>query len=191
MTDFPIIFSEPMVQALLSGRKTMTRRLATSPLRKVQAGDRLWVRETWQLHSRATDLACVVYRASINGSWTEAHEMVPVAKLVGKRVQPRPFQMGWRSPLHLFRDLSRLTLLVTATKTERLQDITDADATAEGAQGRGGNGHTFADSSPRNGFADIWRSLHGAESWDANPEVIALSFRVARSNIDAPEALAA
>lgn len=185
--DIPIIFSGPMVQALLSGRKTMTRRLATSPLRNAKVGDRLWVRETWQLHSLATDLGCVVYRASINGSWTEAHEMVPAAKLIGKRVRPKPFQLGWRSPLHLFRELSRLTLVVTGTKVERLQDISEADATAEGVEPmRAGVG---SDSKPirtyRTGFVGIWRDLHGEDSWLANPEVVAISFEVVKANIDA------
>lgn len=40
-------------------------------------------------------------------------------------------------------------------------------------------------------FALLWKCLHGKESWDANPEVIAISFKVIRANIDEPEALAA
>lgn len=191
MTDIPIIFSAPMVQALLSGRKTMTRRLASSPLRNALPGDRLWVRETWQLHSRATDFGCVVYRASINGSWTEAHEMVPVSKLIGKRVQPKPFQLGWRSPLHLFRDLSRLTLLVTGTKVERLQDISKADVMAEGIHERNGAPMIDVHAGWHEPFADLWVSLHGKESWDENPEVVAISFDVVKANIDVNEAIAA
>jgi hypothetical protein len=201
--DIPIIFSAAMVQALLAGRKTMTRRLATSPLRKARPGDRLWVRETWQLHSRATDFGCVVYRASINGSWTEAHEMVPVSKLIGKRLQPKPFQLGWRSPLHLFRELSRLTLTVTGTKIERLQDISEADAIAEGIEynprldpigpckWRVYGKENTGTSSPQHSFETLWSTLHGSESWDANPEVVAPSFTVIKSNIDAQEARAA
>jgi hypothetical protein len=196
MTDIPIIFSAPMIRALLDGRKTMTRRLAwresrnvstgriadsyqrPSPWQRAKPGDRLWVRETWQLHSRATDLGCVVYRASIGGSWTEAHEMVPVSKLIGKRLQPKPFQLGWRSPLHLSRDLSRLTLIVTGTKVERLNDISEADAIAEGAE------INPIDHRHRTGFVGLWRSLHGDESWTENPEVVALTLRVIKANID-------
>lgn len=204
MTDHPIIFSAPMVQALLAGTKTMTRRLASSPLRKAQAGDRLWVRETWQLHSRASDVGTVVYRASINGSWTNAHELFPDAAFAGKKLQPKPFQLGWRSPLHLFRDLSRLTLEVTATKVERLRDISPQDAWDEGVERRsrqvrqmwlfGASAQEREDIYKRAcvwEFEELWKRLHGGESWDENPEVVAISFSVSRANINSHKPLSA
>lgn len=228
MKDIPIIFSGPMVRALLDGRKTMTRRLLKPqpeicfvdgkqlPVgilhvegdprprltigRVIKAqeirfapGDRLWVRETWQLHSRATDLSTVVYRASINQSWTEAHEMFPAA-LAGN-LQPRPFQEGWRSPLHIPRWASRLTLVVTDVKVERLQDISEADAEAEGVSKI--RDHCFAikgfdydlaglcHSRPSIALAKLWMHLNGDESWEANPYVVAITFTVHKQNIDA------
>ena len=226
--DIPIIFSAPMVRALLEGRKTMTRRILkpqpvpfmiddklcdvtlmqidgdkrprvtlgrviTKQEVRFAPGDRLWVREAWALHSLATDFCSVVYRASINGAWSEAHEMIPVCKLAGKKLQPKPFQEGWRSPLHLFREMSRLTLIVTGVKVERVQDISETDAKAEGAiralysEDTGGyleTGHgTY-----QCGFSGLWCSLHGADSWDQNPFVVASTFRVIKANIDAPEA---
>ncbi len=194
MTDRPIIFSAAMVNALLSGRKTMTRRLAASPLRRVVPGDRLWVRETWQLHSLATDVGTVVYRASINGSWTEAHQLVPAQLLMGKRLQPKPFQEGWRSPLHLFRECSRLTLEVTGIKQERLHDISEADATAEGCKAVRDSCHVFegtgydkaglCHSAASTAFSILWDEINGPGAWDANPEVIAISFKVIKRNID-------
>lgn len=95
-----------------------------------QPGDLLWVREAWQLHSRATDLAKVVYRASEAASHSEFHELIPVS-LIGN-MQPKPFQQGWRSSIHMPRWASRLTLELTAVRVERLQDISEADAVAEG-----------------------------------------------------------
>ena len=181
MTDRPIIFSAAMINALLAGRKTMTRRLASSPLRRVVPGDRLWVRETWQLHSLATDVGTVVYRASINGCWTEAHQLVPAQLLKGKRIAPKPFQLGWRSPLHLFRECSRLTLEVTGVKTESLHDISRRDAICEGIAPGGPENPVGIEVDE---FRDLWRSLHGDESWEANPDVVAISFNVVKRNID-------
>jgi hypothetical protein len=225
--DIPIIFSGPMVRALLEGRKTMTRRVLkpqpepfliderpcdvglmqvdgdprprvtlgrviTKQEVRYAVGDRLWVREAWQLHSLASDVGTVVYRASINGSWTEAHELVPVAKLTGKKITPKPFQEGWRPAIHQFRELSRLTLIVKDVKIERLQEIPLSDVRAEGCEVR--QFWLFGADGPERQrigagvFGQLWTDIHDAESWAGNPFVIAISFRVIKANIDAPEA---
>lgn len=179
MTDIPVIFSGPMVRALLEGRKTMTRRLASSPLRKCAPGDRLYVRENWRADDFAPDDAArTIYMADANpGALAETRGIIK-----------------WRPCIHMPRVRSRLTLIVTATKVERLQDISDADAIAEGWP------HDLAKRSPLNPpsenrprfwFAGLWLNLHGQESWDANPFVVAITFRAIRANIDAPEARAA
>lgn len=61
--DRGIMFSAPMVHALIAGRKTQTRRMATSPLAKCEPGDRLWVRET-HAYVGSTDPGWLVYRAT-------------------------------------------------------------------------------------------------------------------------------
>jgi len=150
--DRPIIFSGPMVQALLAGRKTMTRRLATSPLRKCQPGDRLWVRESFSSSDPGP-----VYRADHGDEATG---------------------WGWTPSIHMPRKHSRLTLIVNAVKFERLQDINGLDALAEGITREEGV-------SPWRTFLRLCNSLHGEGAWQANPEIVALSFTVIRSNIDA------
>jgi len=178
VTDHPIIFSAPMVWALLDGRKTQTRRLAwrdrpfsrkPSPWQRVKLSDRLWVREAWQ-HPAMCEPQ---YRATATermGHWD-------------------PEQGPWRPSIHMPRWASRLTLTVTATKIEPLHEITEADAKAEGVDpqimhatfGYGGTReHDYA-----RGFAELWDRLHGPGSWNANPEVVALTFTVERRNIDA------
>lgn len=185
MTDRPIIFSAPMVRALLEGRKTMTRRLATvlrmnrpgsagynrerrpvpSPWRKVAVGDRLWVREA--CGTGGTFPPGWAYRAD----GVEYH---------GER---------WLPSIHMPRRASRLTLTVTAARTERLHEIRLPDVRAEGCEVRhfwlfgaeGEERHRIA----RCVFQQLWTELHGAESWAANPEVVVLTFAVARRNIDA------
>jgi hypothetical protein len=154
-------------------------------------GDRLWVKETWQLHSRASDLCTVAYRASVNhGGWTEAHEQFP--DVLAGQLRPKPFQEGWRSPLHMFRWASRLTLTVTDVRVERLQDISEADALAEGIipafEGFAltKNGECWGQTA-KDAFRVLWDGINGnrkGASWNDNPWVVAISFDVAKRNID-------
>lgn len=158
MTDVPIIFSAPMVRALLEGRKTMTRRLgwskssikrATLGLTRsawcnVKPGDRLWVRENIIRREAYIDYAS----DGISGKITPS--------------------------IHMPRTASRLTLIVERVKIERLHAITIEDVLAEGVPA----------TAPIGAFAELWDRLHGAGAWFANPEVVALSFRVLPANID-------
>jgi hypothetical protein len=224
MSDIPIIFSGPMVRALLDGRKTMTRRLAwrpdevfqdgtvstwkTSPWQKVKPGDRLWVRESI--------LQSLVSNQYPSGEWESSWSSEKIEYLADeptpqKRfLRPDTYGSPWmqsRPSIHMPRWASRLTLTVTATKIERLQDISEEDAQAEGArrfdsipldpvdcvlpdladrwsmENPATTGACLA--SARLAFANYWIKLHGRESWDANPEVVALTFIVAKANIDA------
>ncbi len=217
MADIPILFSAPMVQALIAGRKTMTRRLAwrtrwndgghipdggggqmdvvepheerigPSPWQKLKPGDRLIVKES-----------CWLWGCWHKNGTTKTGRQKWTARLIGKQVRydkPAEHEMakrltsqpGWifRAGRYAPRWASRLTLVVTATKIERLQDISEADAQAEGVEPRiaGQDAHgplkTY-----RTGFVYVWRDLHGPESWGSNPEVVAISFDVHKSNID-------
>jgi hypothetical protein len=191
VTDRPIIFSGPMVRALLEGRKTQTRRLATSPLRKTEPGDRLWVREA---HHRTDDdgTPLVGYDfADDPVHWVDRIEDRPG---VGRVHFFRHSLGGWggRSSrnfpsIHMPRWASRLTLNVTAVRVERLQSITEDDADAEGVEKRL-NHHGWVDymgevsfeDGPWESYRSLWASLHGWDSWSANPEVVALTFTVER-----------
>jgi hypothetical protein len=208
MTDRPIIFSAPMVLALLAGRKTMTRRLAwsepvglyithaeagamirkgwkvsgeddtghrigwrPSPWQKVGAGDRLWVRENFYV-----------------GSGFDGEKFGYAADLPADESPPRLTPC-----IHMPRHLSRVTLDVQGTKTERLQEITEADAIAEGIEYRhncygtwnpNGTMRCGGAQNAVEAFRCLWTNLHGAGAWDLNPEVVAPSFRVIKANID-------
>jgi hypothetical protein len=212
----PIIFSAPMVRAILDGRKTMTRRLATSPLAKCRPSDRLWVREA--LKARSMDLggALGITEPLTKVDMSRNDLAVSYAADGEEAVNEHGFDYAWlwkRAALpaiHMPRWASRITLDVTAVKIERLQEITEEDALAEGiyrsdptpeelASGlcdledfvfmapgtRQGWGMTAAERAQEQwgptaavAFRFLWNSLHGPEAWDANPEVIAISFRV-------------
>ena len=217
MTERPILFSGPMVRALLAGQKTQTRRIVKPqpPVEAVSAGvissgnpeanglwswldstdiewasqiggdfrcpyglpgDSLWGRETWQLHERFTDVGRVVYAATAGRSWTEAHQDIPIAKVGDCRA--KPFQQGFRPSIHMPRWASRLTLDVTAVRVERLHDISEVDAEAEGVQEPSLVPILGAFWSSRDGYAKLWEHINGKGSWAANPWVWVVTFEV-------------
>jgi hypothetical protein len=184
MTDRPIIFSAPMVRALLAGRKTMTRRLVPygSVWMRVQAGDHLWVREALKLTGDWWRYAADDRSVSLFGDDARVSQMVGWA-----HHQEREHV----SPIHMPRWASRLTLIVTATRIERLHDITPDDCLREGIP-------PITDESawthpiPREpnlpaiyggAFCKLWCDLHGDDAWDDNPEVVAITFTVHQINI--------
>lgn len=181
MGERPVIFSASMVRAILAGRKTMTRRLATSPLTKCSAGDRLWVREAFAVHHAAEPRVYArgdghpwgspIYRATFTGG------LLPICEGF----------TPWRPSIHMPRWASRITLSVTAIKTEPLQDITIADALAEGALEATEIPYVGAmtGDQARVAFSLLWDKLHGPLSWEQNPEVVAISFKMLPGRGDA------
>jgi hypothetical protein len=187
MVDRPIIFSGAMVRALLAGRKTQTRRLATSPLRRCQPGDRLYVREAW----RADGQVDAIKPRELSQGEPIFYELDGGIRATGCVM----IETGRLRPgMHMPRWASRLTLIAEAVRIEPLQLISEADAIAEGLIWRAmleswtampsDTWPTFTD--PRRSYAGLWQSLHTKEGqrWDDNPDVVVLTFRVERANID-------
>ncbi|HEX9947366.1 MAG TPA: hypothetical protein VGA98_07495 [Allosphingosinicella sp.] len=195
MTDRPITYSAAMVLALLERRKTQTRRLATSPLRRCEPGDRLWVRENFRHWQGSASRKTAVYAA--DGLWWDH----------GSGWQGKPEGISWCSPvtpsIHMPRWASRLTLLVEAVRVEPLQAISAADALAEGintiqfypdegfplCDGYShlkNDGKSILQPTPQGAYENLWRLLHTKEGqrWEDNPDVLVLTFRVEAGNID-------
>lgn len=185
MADRGIMFAAPMVRALIAGRKTQTRRLATSPLAKCQIGDRLWVRET-HAYVGTTDPGWLLYRASDYDEQCVAHGF--------DQPYPPESAVRWTPSLLMRRTASRLTLIVEQVRRQRLRDISDADAIAEGIERAPGTLGGWRDYEgrydcalcPRESFASLWATLHDkpGERWQDNPELVALTFAVVPRNID-------
>jgi hypothetical protein len=236
MADRPILFSAPMVRALLAGTKTQTRRVIKLPKwaaeppefevddigvvvmcertgcfadlpRVPKIGDRLWVKEQFIPDPSADDDAWDDWKASYyewSGTGCRLNMVPPTLRkptCVLFKADPRwqgDQGFKWRPSIHMPRWASRLTLTVTDVRVERLQDISEADAIAEGI-GRdlipdglipGGNtGFGFSDYSgfdtAKSAYAALWDSINGPGAWDASPWVIAVSFEVRHGNIDA------
>ena len=192
MTDRQIIFRASMVQALLDGRKTQTRRLlkpqppewvtrmthegrcgwigsgdghGTLMHVPYAVGDRLWCREVfaygWPVEGNHQLPECnqehaITYRADGN----------------------RPFGGGrWHSPIHMPRWASRLMLIVTDVRVQRLGDLTDEDAIAEGID-------VTCGLTPSVTYAILWDKINAKRGypWKSNPWIVALTFRTELSS---------
>lgn len=144
-----------------------------------QPGDQLWVRETTQencvgsvsLSRYSADGAPVLYTGcedpEFNGS-----------------VAHWDYSRAVRPSIHMPRWASRIQLEITDVRVERLQEISEADALAEGITPyKCGftNGLMGPFSHPVLAFSDLWKSISGTGSWDQNPWVWVVEFRVARS----------
>jgi hypothetical protein len=205
----PIIFSGPMVKAILEGRKTMTRRVINPQPRCNQfgsrapydlecpltgnvfgwgfqddndnfwkfpygrVGTRLWVREAWrecgsQMQAEGPP---IIWRSS---------------EVVFKADDPT--DGPWRSPIHMPRLASRLTLEITGVRVERLHQITEADVLAEGI----GPEHLeknrkffHKDDVAGVTFGEFWNAINGKRHpWSSNPWVWVLSFKVIKEGVN-------
>ena len=192
MKEKPILFSGPMVRAILDGRKTMTRRVVkpqpthycdsdkcwqwkgyswNEVIHKPDCridwrgeekpipfyeGLRLWVRETWKpVFEPDTGFVGVEFAA---GGMPEDD------RNAGALIDGRD---RWRPSIHMPRWASRITLEITGVRVERLQDISEEDANAEGIID--GGCLNCGEPEPCN--------CNRPGSWDANPWVFVIEFR--------------
>lgn len=192
----PILFSAPMIQALLAGTKTQTRRALKFPkwsdahggvefsglddgpsvIAKVSGcfadlpcpygvpGDYLWCRETWARYKIDQDSHCTAYRATQPADWPEGG--------------------NWRPSIFMPRRESRITLRMTEVRLQRLQEISEADAIAEGCPAVSLFDLDCDSTPPSHYYRDLWESINGSGSWAANPLVWAISFDVIKRNVD-------
>lgn len=192
----PILFSAPMIKALLAGTKNQTRRTIKpqpecgfvvgapgSPACPYGAtGDLLWVRETWarnahQVSDTRMDTS-LVYRADGES-----------------RALDNGCELPWRPSIFMPRQHSRLTLRITEVRVQRLQAISEADARAEGVLFVPGHGDITIEElradpgyssylNCKQGYSMFWESINGTDSWAANQWVWCLSFEVLQQNVD-------
>lgn len=256
MTDRPILFSTPMVRALLAGTKTQTRRLLKEqppewatfcqqpsmlnilhqwvpsglwawsepeqdppralrrwPIDKdgqhywlrprIAKGDRLWVREnaairTQRWHHEDGHSYSISYRADENGSGQslglpnsgDSQRKGEPPYVFPKRSHNKSGSMRWQPSIHMPRRASRLTLTVTDVRIERLQDISEADAIAEGCKQYSSSTRLSRPFNAdwkgiyRQGYAELWNEINGDGSWEDNPWIVAYTFTVHHCNID-------
>lgn len=134
-----------------------------------QVGDRLWVRETFQGPLIPEDELSEYLGANPDKFQSPAYcEYAADGGAKPEYVDSdENTRYGWRPSIHMPRWASRITLEITAVRVERLQDISKADAIAEG-----GTEHFNID-----WFGPLWASIYGVDSWNANPWVWVIEFR--------------
>ena len=208
----PILFSTEMVQAILEGRKTQTRRIIKpqpkegiittafdfkkgfyaskikieeNPDRfeitklfkpKYQTGDILWVRESFFNCSSFKEYPLF---SEIKGNFCyKTNDFIGCHK--------------WKPSIHMPKEAARIFLEVTNVRVERLQDISEEDAIAEGIDKKGdlyfnyfeskllGKGlpkEYFYKEIPKVSFMSLWSKINGIDSWKANPWVWVYEFK--------------
>jgi len=187
MTERPIIFSTDMVRAILDGKKTQTRRvikpcstatvvnkngqeehpewvytLAKCPYGQV--GDRLWVREAFA--KRADGIVDqIMYRE-------QYYNLIKMLDLPDVSIR-------WKPSIHMFRKDSRIDLEITEVRVERVQEITEGDAIAEGIPPFAPDGEERRSTIPRKHFSVLWDSINAKRGygWAVNSWVWVISFK--------------
>lgn len=198
----PILFNTDMVQAIIKWRKTQTRRIvkgmalnclehdmyspefvASSDLDLCdfgKVGDILWVRETFQKHctemETTSDWAPISYKETGQYVYKADGYMLPKDSLSFSK---------WRPNIHMPKDACRIFLKVKSVRVERLQDISEEDAIAEGIEAQPKDNRFYknyiridlkwCDSSVRS-FETLWQSINGEQSWKDNPWVWVIEF---------------
>jgi hypothetical protein len=217
MKERPILFTAPMVRAILEGRKTQTRRIIKNvlPNNRIRlrdkrvchvlaadpfcpygiSGDRLWVRETHEAYyltrGEKSYSAGVKYRAD------DEKRLIQIDALTYQKLNSTDSK-GWTPSIHMYRWASRIDLEITGLRVDRLQDISEADAIAEGALSvrtlefdakhftewkyqwdeaiKKGEKPPIGPS-PKQTYAALWNEINGKGSWDANPWVWVIEFK--------------
>ncbi|MER1077210.1 hypothetical protein AAA612_04935 [Pseudomonas aeruginosa] len=203
MKERPILFTGPMVRAILEGRKTVTRRVVSpqpdflgsmvdpnTPFKTLDAGlharitcpygepgDRLWVREAWAADAQVDAIA--------PSDLSQGEPIWYPADLSVRQTGCSMISKGRVRPsIHMPRWASRILLEITAVRVERLQDISEEQVLAEGVRGEPCDHarQACADigcwgDTAKGAFGFLWESLNGEGSWAANPWVWVVEFK--------------
>jgi hypothetical protein len=203
MIERPILFSAPMVRAILDGSKTQTRRVVKpqpiydgrfagnwkivgkngheaatcSPLvgelcPHGRQDDRLWVRENFR--------PIYPQDPTYNGGRPIEYDYAATYQHGNRLGDYIGIKKRWKPSIHMPRAASRITLEVTGVRVERLQDISEDDALAEGCSSTAivhEDGEDYTGHYASEEYQDLWESINGPGSWEANPWVWVVEFK--------------
>jgi hypothetical protein len=184
----PILFTGDMVRAILKGNKTQTRRIV-KPQPVLKTGERIgniavkpsleW-KNGWNIFLEFVRNQFAPYRVG-DRLWVKETFCAGGALGADGRIQYRadypdgrnPSGLNWKPSIFMPRQASRITLEVLSVRVERVQEISEEDAQAEGTQ--------FPAAGPnscyRMGYQSLWEKINGAKSWHENPWVWVVEFK--------------
>lgn len=201
----PILFSAPMVRAILDGRKTVTRRpVKVQPRSRAdigsygkgqpfirnpdvtkrnpecpfgKPGERLWVRETW--YCDHNEVMCGPYLKPDDLDVSEARDDGTLVYAADGLTPYEADQPVWKPSIHMPRWACRILLEITDVRFERLQDISRSDIRAEGLQCPPELASDDVSPNYRDWYPAAWRELWESTGgdWDANPWVWVVEFK--------------
>lgn len=198
MKTHGMMFRDDLIRKLRSGEKTQTRRIMKTSNSYFDGG--AWPKEL-KRDGRWESEGWFFYNEALSGSFISAyleskeliHQITPKIYdgdqiyvkeafcfdehgLPVYRVDFPEKPWKWTSPMFMPRAVARIWLDVLSVRAERLQDITDADARAEGVE-LPARTVTMYEGIYRDAFARLWDSIHGAGAWDKNPWVWVYEFK--------------
>lgn len=193
MKERPILFSTPMVHAIMEGRKTMTRRVVKGTVLEWlqpemftpeyvalpenglcpygQPGDLLWVREKFKSkHVKGCLEEFKLHYPNVH-PWFYAADG-----------ESEKGYGSWKPSIHMPKSAARIWLRITDVRLERLHDISEEDAKAEGVEWKRTGWKDYTKDGicfdAISSFVSLWQSINGIESWDQNPWVWVVSFEI-------------
>ena len=207
MKERPILFSAPMVRAILEGKKTQTRRvIKPQPENLVEGkainipygyypdrffGGNLWT--YWGPKGSKDQGKCTLplfkcpYGQPGDRLWVrEAFHICPHHEDYFYRADDENLLLKckvhtkWRPSIHMPRAASRIQLEITDIRVERLCDITDQDAIEEGVDRTNTSLRGYATER----FKNLWQSINGPDSWEQNPWVWVVEFKKVEAEND-------
>ena len=185
MRERPILFSAPMVRAILDGRKTVTRRI-------VKARDLEWMDVHQGLREPDNAERCPYGQPGgdclyVRETWAAPHaydhlppRLIPQDARIHYAATEDRGGLLWRPSIHMPRWASRITLEITSVRVELLQQIDIADAQAEGVSDTGAfilDGEGNEQGGPIAEYAVLWDQINGDGSWESNPWVWVIEFK--------------
>lgn len=194
----PILFNSEMVRAILDGRKTQTLR-PIKPQPTIKEGVGRWMQSI--KNQAVGSLEYIIKHIEKNSRYKKGDVLyvreafgIPIA-IMGNVIYRADYEEKalladgekWHPSIHMPRKLARIFIQITDVKVYYLQDISDAEAIAEGVKTKGDNfwydynSKDYRCAYPKSSFKSLWQQIYGNNtlySWEQNPLVLSYEFRI-------------
>ena len=207
--QYPMLFSTAMINAIIDGNKTQTRRIANKNS-NIDIGDIIWCRETWAETCDENGTPIIAYKVGLPRIilGNEKQYELGAENPIDWHIDNYPSCGRWKPSIFMPKFACRLFLYVKDKRMQKLQEISDSDCIAEGISivdyidpetktqplynnyqhgvkqdwGFGDLSKTYAFSNPKDSYRTLWQSINGKDSWAENPDVFVYTFKKVDEN---------